>query len=178
MTMTATTWTWIPTISTAVTTATTRERVRPVQTKRPPKSAAVSFRSTGRQSMIRKVGTGFPSRQTRNAFARRSCSNNKLERDDASSRNHRALGGADLFTGYVGFRGGDPVGFGFLVSHTSFDRKADHAGALGQPLSGCTDRAPVGADLVAMRCRCNRDQLSPHAACEAVRCHRRSPRIK
>src|SRR6202171_2486824 len=37
-----------------------------------------------------KVGTGFPSRQTRNAFARRSCSNKKLERDDDSKKSHPA----------------------------------------------------------------------------------------
>src|ERR1700737_5070869 len=38
-----------------------------------------------------KVGTGFPSRQTRNAFARRSCSNKKIERDDDSKKSHPAL---------------------------------------------------------------------------------------
>src|SRR5437588_13104581 len=41
----------------------------------------------------RWVRTGFPSRQTRNAFARRSCSNKKIERDDASKKSHHALGG-------------------------------------------------------------------------------------
>src|SRR6266478_7361497 len=39
----------------------------------------------------RGVGTGFPSRQTRNAFARRSCSNKKIERDDDSNKSHHAL---------------------------------------------------------------------------------------
>src|SRR5258706_12779873 len=39
-----------------------------------------------------KVDTGFPSRQTRNAFARRSCSSIKIERDDDSKKSHRALG--------------------------------------------------------------------------------------
>src|SRR6202171_5601831 len=43
-----------------------------------------------------KVGTGFPSRQTRNAFARRSCSNKKIERDDDSKKSHRALGHDEL----------------------------------------------------------------------------------
>jgi hypothetical protein len=38
------------------------------------------------------VCTGFPSRQARNAFARRSCSNNNLKRDDDSSESHHALG--------------------------------------------------------------------------------------
>src|SRR5260221_13691615 len=38
-----------------------------------------------------KVDTGFPSRQTRNAFARRSCSSIKIERDDDSEKSHRAL---------------------------------------------------------------------------------------
>src|SRR5438105_3942669 len=33
-----------------------------------------------------KVDTGFPSRQTRNAFARRSCSNKKIEWDDDSKK--------------------------------------------------------------------------------------------
>jgi hypothetical protein len=33
----------------------------------------------------------FPSRQTRNAFARRSCSNKKIERDDDSKKSHPAL---------------------------------------------------------------------------------------
>src|SRR6266436_5306272 len=37
------------------------------------------------------VDTGFPSRQTRNAFARRSCSNKKIERDDDSKKSHPAL---------------------------------------------------------------------------------------
>src|SRR6266478_5637482 len=37
-------------------------------------------------------GSGFPSRQTRNAFARRSCSNKKIERDDDSKKSHHALG--------------------------------------------------------------------------------------
>src|SRR5438309_9824378 len=41
--------------------------------------------------MSRKSGTGFPSRQTRNAFARRSCSNKKIERDDDSKKSHHAL---------------------------------------------------------------------------------------
>src|SRR6266566_9789922 len=36
-------------------------------------------------------GTGFPSRQTRNAFARRSCSNKRIERDDDSKKSHPAL---------------------------------------------------------------------------------------
>src|SRR6266403_3149625 len=36
-------------------------------------------------------GNGFPSGQTRNAFARRSCSNKKIERDDDSKKSHRAL---------------------------------------------------------------------------------------
>src|SRR6266436_6359270 len=36
-------------------------------------------------------GSGFPSRQTRNAFARRSCSNKKIERDDDSNKSHHAL---------------------------------------------------------------------------------------
>src|SRR5207253_7485813 len=35
--------------------------------------------------------TGFPSRQTRNAFARRSCSNKKIERDDDSKKSHHGL---------------------------------------------------------------------------------------
>src|SRR5437879_11277821 len=39
----------------------------------------------------RWVRTGFPSRQTRNAFARRSCSNKKIERDDDSKKSHHAL---------------------------------------------------------------------------------------
>jgi hypothetical protein len=38
------------------------------------------------------VGAGFPSRHQRNAFARRSCSNQKeIERDDDSKKNRRAL---------------------------------------------------------------------------------------
>src|SRR5205809_7080986 len=36
-------------------------------------------------------GSGFPSRKTRNAFARRSCSNKKIERDDDSKKSHHAL---------------------------------------------------------------------------------------
>src|SRR5205809_7486530 len=36
-------------------------------------------------------GSGFPSRQTRNTFARRSCSNKKIERDDDSKKSHHAL---------------------------------------------------------------------------------------
>src|SRR5215204_1828098 len=44
------------------------------------------------QSMIRKVGTGFPSRQTRNAFARRSCSNKKTDWDDDSKKRYPNLG--------------------------------------------------------------------------------------
>src|SRR5215831_18036049 len=39
-----------------------------------------------------KVETGFPSRQTRNAFARRSCSNKELEHDGDSTSSHHALG--------------------------------------------------------------------------------------
>src|ERR1700682_5030216 len=39
-----------------------------------------------------KVGTGFPSRQTRNAFARRSCSNKKIGRElDARGATPRDL---------------------------------------------------------------------------------------
>src|SRR5579863_10316020 len=39
----------------------------------------------------RGVETGFPSRQTPKAFARRSCSNKELKRDDDSTKSHRAL---------------------------------------------------------------------------------------
>ena len=38
------------------------------------------------------MGTGFPSRQTRNAFARRSCSNKKTDWDDNSKKRHPNLG--------------------------------------------------------------------------------------
>jgi len=38
------------------------------------------------------VGTGFPS-DKREAFARRSCSNKKIERDDDSKKSHPVLGG-------------------------------------------------------------------------------------
>src|SRR5579872_654330 len=40
----------------------------------------------------RGVETGFPSRQTPKTFARRSCSNKFLKRDDDSTKSHRALG--------------------------------------------------------------------------------------
>src|SRR2546423_142284 len=41
--------------------------------------------------MTRKSGHRFSSRQTRNAFARRSCSNKNIERDDDSKKSHPAL---------------------------------------------------------------------------------------
>src|SRR5262249_60844844 len=41
--------------------------------------------------LTRRVETGFPSRQTRNAFARRSCSNKELEHDVGSTLSHHAL---------------------------------------------------------------------------------------
>src|SRR6516225_5418282 len=44
--------------------------------------------------LTRWVETGFPSRQTRNAFARRSCSNKELEHDVGSTSSHHALGPA------------------------------------------------------------------------------------
>ena len=38
-----------------------------------------------------RVGTGFPRDKRENAFARRSCSNKKIERDDDSKKSHPAL---------------------------------------------------------------------------------------
>src|ERR1700730_2779404 len=55
-----------------------------------------------------KVGTGFPSRQTPRAFARRSCSNKKIERDDDSKKSHHALkepdSAASLIRGHKAWR--------------------------------------------------------------------------
>jgi hypothetical protein len=36
------------------------------------------------------VGTGFPRDKRENAFARRSCSNKEIERDDDSKKSHHA----------------------------------------------------------------------------------------
>ena len=54
------------------------------------------------------MGTGFPSRQTPRAFARRSCSNKKIERDDDSKKSHHALkepdSAASLIRGHKAWR--------------------------------------------------------------------------